>query len=90
MTEVAEMEVYRSSQARQPVEQYVPLMSGKKYSYAATQIANQKYDHFFATMEEDGVEFDLHVIEFIFNQLTIKAAMKLWGNETTIAAQKEM
>ena len=37
-------------------------MSGKKYSYTATQIANQKYDHLFTMMEEDGLEFDPHVV----------------------------
>ena len=30
------------------------------------------------------------MVEFIFNQLTIKAAMKLWDNDTTIVAEKEM
>ena len=65
-------------------------MTGKKYSYIAVQLANQKYDHLFAMMAEDGSEFNPWAVKFIFNQLMIKAAMKLWGNDTIIVAKKEM
>ena len=41
-------------------------------------------------MAEDGSEFDPRVVVFIFIQLTMKAAMKLWGNKTTVATEKEM
>ena len=41
-------------------------------------------------MEEDGLEFNPQVVKFLFNQLTIKQATKLWGKDTTIAAEKEM
>ena len=75
---------------RQPVEKYVPSMISKKYSYAALQLANQKYDHLFEMMEESGSEIDTQIVEFLFNQLMIKAAMKLWGNDTMNAVEKEM
>ena len=60
------------------MERYVLLMTGKKNSYAAMQLANQKYDYLFAMMEVEGSEFDPQIVEFLFTQLTSKAAMK-WG-----------
>ena len=50
---VAEAGVQRSSHTRQQVERYIPLITGKKYSYTAVQLANKKYDHLFAMMAED-------------------------------------
>ena len=63
---------------------------GKKYSYAAMQLDRMKYDHLFAIMEENEFYFDSRIVKFVFDQLTIKAAMRLWCNETLAAAAKEM
>ena len=65
-------------------------MTGKKYSYAAAQLANKCYDHLFLQMEEDASPFDPHIVEFVFNQLTINAVMKLWGQDTVQALEKEI
>ena len=62
-------------------------MTGKKYLYAAIQIAN---NHLFSSFAEEGAEFDPQVIEFVFSQLTIKATTKIWGNDTIEVAEKEM
>ena len=66
-------------------------MTGKRYVYAAMQLAhNQRYEKVFSMMEEDSSVFDPKVVELIFNQLTIKAALKLWGNNALKASEKEM
>ena len=83
-------EARRSSNNRLPTQQNVPSIMGKKYSYAAMQLDRMKYDHLFAIMEENEFYFDSRIVKFVFDQLTIKAAMRLWGNETMAAAAKEM
>jgi hypothetical protein len=51
-------------------------MKGKKYEYSAAQL--HKFEH------------KPKVIELILTQLTLKEAIKLWGNEAKIAAESEM
>ena len=65
-------------------------MTSKKYSYAAAQLAHQKYNHLFALIKEDASVFDPRLVEFIFNQLMIKAATRFWGNHAIAASAKEM
>jgi hypothetical protein len=66
----------RSSRARQAPKLLVPSMTGKKYEYSATQL--------------DDTTHDPRVVELILTQLTLKAAIKMWGNEAKIAAEAEM
>ena len=87
---VSEPSARCSSQTRQATQSYVPSMTDKKYSYAGMQLDQQRYDHLFATMEENETPFDLRIVEFVFSQQMISAAMKLWGAETTVVAMKEM
>ena len=49
-------------------------MKGKPYEYAATQVIESKF------------ECDTRVIETIFTQLSLKAAIKTWGKDATNAA----
>ena len=51
-------------------------MKGKSYQYAALQLAQ--------------TEWDLRVVEMVFTQLTLKAALKTWGNDARAAAKSEM
>ncbi len=51
-------------------------MKGKSYGYSAAQ-----FEH---------ATFDDRVVEFILTQLTLKAAIKMWGDDARIAAEAEM
>ena len=49
--------------------------------HAATQLAQ---------LESEKQEVDPRVIEMVMTQLTLKAAIKMWGNDAVIAAESEM
>jgi hypothetical protein len=66
----------RSSRIKTKSTSYVPTMKGKSYQYSALQLAE--------------VEWDSEVVELIFTQLTLKAALKTWGNDAKVAAKSEM
>lgn len=51
-------------------------MTGKSYHYAATQIATMKHHP--------------QVVGLVLAQLTLKAVIKMWGNDANIAAEAEM
>ena len=68
--------VRRSSRATKAVQSYIPSMKGKAYGYSAAQI--------------ESIEHDPRVVELVLTQLTLKAAIKMWGNEATHAAEAEM
>ena len=74
------IEVMKSPQrlmrTRKQVQKYVPAMKGKSYEYTATQISS--------------TEFEPQILEMVLTQLTLKAAIKLWGNDATSAAEAEM
>ena len=90
-TPAVEEDVRRSTHACQPMSRYEQMMTGKRYGHAATQLAEQqRYEHMFVLAEEESPEFNLRVIKYIFNQLTIKATMKLWGDNAVKASEKEM
>lgn len=38
----------------------------------------------------ENIEYNPAVVEMIFTQLTLKAAIKMWGNDAKIAADLEM
>jgi len=66
----------RSTRNRSAPKAYVPTMKGKTYEYAATQLAETAHDPW--------------VVQTILTQLTLKAAIKMWGNDAKIAAEAEM
>ena len=68
--------VRRSGRARTQTKAYVPTMKGKSYQYAALQLAQS--------------EWDADVVAMVFTQLTLKAALKTWGNNARAAAKSEM
>ena len=51
-------------------------MKGKSYQYAALQLAES--------------EWEPDVVAMVFTQLTLKAALKTWGNDARAAAKSEM
>jgi hypothetical protein len=51
-------------------------MKGKSYGYTATQFSS--------------TEFEPQIIKMVLTHLTLKAAIKMWGNEATHAAEAEM
>lgn len=68
----------RSSCIHQQVISYKPSMTGKRYKYAASQMAAETY------------KFNPRVVETVMTQLSMKAAIKMGGNEAKIAAETEM
>ena len=68
--------VRRSSRATKAIQPYIPSMKGKSYGYSAAQV--------------ESIEHDPRIVELILTQLTLKAAIKMWGNEATHAAEAEM
>jgi len=63
-----------SKRIHKQVQKYVPAMKGKSYEYAATQISSK--------------EFEPQIVEMVLTQLTLKAAIKMWGNNDTKSAAK--
>ena len=53
-------------------------MKGQAYGYSAAQIELGEH------------QFPPQVVELVLTQLMLKAAMKMWGNNATIAAEAEM
>ncbi len=92
----------RLMQTRQPVQRYVPSTRGTTYSYAATQLAANKtngnkekekpnpYLYTFLMMKNDTYEYDSRVVKYIMTQLTLKNALKLWGNVAQLAVEAEV
>ncbi len=62
-----------------PKQQYEPTMQGKKYSFAQA--------HF---LDGDLVQCDPSVVAMIMTQLSLKSAVKEWGEEALFAAKKEL
>ena len=84
----------RSTRVRTQATSYQPSMKGKSYQYAATQLAqveaNKQLEILLAQLEEHAEEVDPRVIQTVMTQLTLKAAIKTWGNDAVIAAESEM
>jgi hypothetical protein len=71
---------------------YTPSMSGSKYAYAVTQLESQGVlnpdAHMF--VQEDFYQSEPNAVAAIMTQLSIKAGLKEWGEETFMAAQSEI
>jgi hypothetical protein len=86
-------ELRRSTRVRsQTNQEYTPSLSGSKYSYAVTQLESQGVlnpdSHIF--VQEDFYQSELDVVAAIMTQLSLKAGLKEWGEESFTAAQSEM
>ncbi len=88
----------RNTRVRKPPEKYVPKMKGNKYAVAMTQIAESlkyiKHDMAMAQMSvkliSPGVHRRADIIGMIMAQLSMKAAIKKWGDQAKFAISKEM
>ncbi len=80
----------RSTRERRTAQNYVPSMQGNRYSYAAAQIAAGVLNpdaHMF--MQEDFYQSDIDVAAMVLSQVSLKAALKLWGNDAKLAVEAE-
>lgn len=72
----------RSSRIRNQTKNYVPTMSGKRYSFAVTELGRGLLDNI-DNGEDKAVSFSF------MQQLSVKAALKEWGREAKDAGEKE-
>ena len=75
---------------RTTAQNYVPSMQGNRYSYAAAQIAAGVLNpdaHMF--MQDDFYQSDIDVAATVLAQVSLKAALKLWGNDAKLAVEAE-
>jgi hypothetical protein len=86
------------ARVRKPPEKYVPSMKGNKYAVAMTQIAaslkDSKHAISMAQMSvklvSPGVHRQANFVGMIMAQLSMKAAIKKWGDQAKFAISKEM
>ncbi len=87
-----------NTRVRKPPKKYVPSMKGNKYAVAMTQIAaslkDSKHAMVMAQMSvklmSPGVHRQADIVGMITAQLSMKAAIKMWGNQAKFAISKEM
>ena len=60
---------------------YKPSMRGKSYQYTTIMLAQ---------LEKDKYDLDPGIIGMVMMQLTLKAAIKTWGDDARLAAESEM
>lgn len=70
--------VRRSAQVKTQTKSYQPTMKGKTYHYSNAQL------------EINKAKWDCRALETILTQLSLKAAMKAWGDDARAAAESEM
>jgi hypothetical protein len=88
----------RNARPRKPPETYVPSMKGKKYAVAMTQIATSlgtsKNAMALAQMSvklmTKGDHRRADLVGMTMAQLSMKAAIKKWGEQAKFAISKEM
>jgi hypothetical protein len=88
----------RNTRVRKPPEKYVPSMKGNKYPPAMTQIAAllKKSKHAMAMAQmsvklmSPGEHRWADLVGMVMAQLSIKAAIKKWGEQAKFAISKEM
>ena len=92
----------RSTWTRQLLQRYAPSTRDTTYSYAATQLAANKTNgnkekekpnpclNTILMMKNNTYKYDLQVVEYIMMQLTLKNALKLWGNVAQLAVEAEV
>jgi hypothetical protein len=90
---VEQTELRRSTRDRSKTErEYIPSMTGSKYSYAVTQLESHGVlnpdAHMF--VQEDFYQAEPDVVAAIMTQLSLKAGLKAWGEQAFTAAKSEM
>ena len=81
--EPADGGVRRSQRVRtQTKPLYIPAMTGKKYSFATTTLGARM-------LGEEAYEYDQVVSYSFMQQLSVKAALREWGDEARVAGEKE-
>jgi hypothetical protein len=87
-----------NARVRKPTEKYVPSMKGNKYAVAMTQIAAslEKSKHAMAMAQmsvklmSPGEHRRADLAGMVMAQLSMKAAIKKWGEQAKFAISKEM
>ena len=75
--------VRRSTRVRTQTKQsYIPSMTGKKYSFATTILGAKM-------LEDEDEEYNQQVACSFMQQLSVKAALREWGDEARVAGEKE-
>ena len=75
--------VRRSTRVRtQAKPAYIPSMTGKKYSFATTELGGTMLD-------DEAYEYNQGVAYSFMQQLSVKAALKEWGEDARVAGEKE-
>ena len=65
-------------------------MQGNRYQYAAAQLANGVlYPDAHMYLQGDFYQYDIDIVETVMTQLSLKAALKQWGNDAKLAAEAE-
>jgi hypothetical protein len=88
----------RNARVRKPPEKYVPSMKGNKYAVAMTQIValleKSKHANAMAQMSVKLMSPGEHrwadLVGIVMAQLSMKAAIKKWGEQAKFAISKEM
>ena len=87
---VQQVALRQSTRTRQQPERYVPNMQGNRYQYAATQLeAGVLNPDSHMYVQGDFYQYDIDVVETVMTQLSLKAALKEWGNDAKLAAEAE-
>ncbi len=74
----------RSTQVRtQPKPQYFPAFSGKSYSFATTALGTRMLD-------DVNYSYKQSVAFSFMQQLSVKAALREWGDNVKVAGEKEV
>ena len=80
----------RSTRARKATQTYDPSMKGNKYQYAAAQlVSSMLYPDAHMFVQEDFYQHDIDVVQTVMTQLSLKAALREWGNDASKAAYSE-
>ncbi len=88
----------RNARVRKPPEKYVPTLKGNKYGVALTQITKslKKSKHGLAKAQmsvklmSKGEHRRADIVGTVMAQLSMKAAIKKWGEKAKFAISKEM
>jgi hypothetical protein len=73
----------RSTRVRvQPKPAYIPSMTGKKYAFATTVLGTKM-------LEDESYRYNQQVAFSFMQQLSVKAAIKEWGQDAVVAGEKE-
>ena len=86
------VEARRSTKVRKAVSSYIPSMKGSKNAYAVTQLSDDGVVHpdAHAFVQHEFFESDAAVTVKLMSQVSLKTALKLWGEDARSAAEAEV